>query len=417
MKRPSVARVSRSGAARLAALAMLVALLLSACTGTSEEQAPTLLIVGVLDGTTPQLALVEDVPSPATVNDRLRFVPGSRRPLQAPAVAIDVTERDLGRGVAWVLTREVAGGTTTRAYLEPFAVSDIDPAAPAAFAPAGPPLELVGPGGILPLDDSPNTVVCPTAVQASRSGEWLLVLDVPRECTPASGDFPVLWLVNSAAGTAGTLQESNVVLGVQPYTDQRRENERGFFLVAGTATAQVYAIDFETGVSSWFGQRELAADPYELRHAAGGGSTLVGFTTSQLVGVDLERPAGSDRLGPVTAATSARQVVVDPTAVRHVLLLTDTQVEVHAALAQDAPAPDSVTFAGAGASIDGPRAYGYVIAGGQMMLVDLYTGGGAGDSLRTFAYSVPELTLPTGPTGRPLGVVSWVRAAEPLLGP
>lgn len=400
----------------LAALALTAATVLSACTGTSEEQAPTLLVVGVQSGAGSQLLLVEHAPSEPSLDDRMRFVPGSRRPLQAPAVAIDVTERDLNRAVAWVLTRSVVG-STVQAYLEPYNVAGIDVEDPTAFAAAGPPVPLVGAGGILPLTDTTNTLSCPTALQTSRDGTYLLVLDVPTHCVPSSGDFPVMWLVNTVQSSAVALQVTNDVLGLQPYTDQLRDDERGFFLVAGPGVTQVFAVDFEDGTSAWFGQRTLDEVPQDLQQAAGGGSVLVGVTGSRLVGVDLERPASSDQLGPVNALTGVRHVVVYPLGVDEVVLLTASQVSVHSSLADSGPTPDTVPFSGAGAAIDGVQAWAYVLGEGQVMLIDLYTGSGAGEPLSRGTVAVPELTLPTGPTGLPLSVITWVRAAEPPPGP
>lgn len=413
--------MSRRGAfghrTRTFALLTLLTLLASACTGTREEQSATLLIVGTVQGATPQLALVEDRRDGTALDDRMSFVPDSLRTLRAPAVSIDVTARELGRDTAWVLARSVAG-TAVSAYLHRFDVANIDLTDPVGFAEVGTELVLVEPGGggILPAEQTTNSVICPSALQSSRSGRWLLVLDVPAHCVPASSEFPVVWLVDTQAGSATSLQVNtpDPVLAVAPYTDQRQDDERGFFLVAGTTSAQVFEVDFENATSNWYAGQLLAADPNELVAMAGRGSVLVALTNSQLVGADLSVPANRSQLGPVPALGNGRQLVVDPlNRSDHALVLGASQVEVHTSLADDAPDTDRLNYAAAGATIDAFRAFAYLLQDSAVVVVDLYTGGASGDPLAATPFEVPELTLPLAPSGRRIGAISWVRAADP----
>lgn len=420
MNRYSHRRRARSGAAPTAMLAVL-ALFVSACTGTRELQSSTLLLVSTAQAGTPQLVLVEDRQDGTPAGERMRFVAGSSRPLSAPAIAIDLTARELQRDTAWVLAREVAG-TAVSAYLHRFAVADIDVTDPVAFAELGTALTLVEPGGggVLPVDETTNTVICPSAVQSSRDGAWLLVLDVPADCVPSSSEFPVVWLVDTVAGTATSLQldTPDPVVAAGPYTDQRQDDERGYFLVAGTTSTQVYATDLESGDTGWHANQLLAAQPLDLLAMAGRGRVLVALTDDQLVGVDLDLPATGSQLGPQPALTNGRKLVVDPLdRADHALVLGATQVEVHAGLAAPgAPAPDADrvnSFAAAAAAIDPFRAYAYVLLDGAVGVIDLYTGGDSGEPLRSSRFAVDELTLTAGPAGRPLGVINWVRAADP----
>ncbi len=398
-----------------------VALLVSACTGTREEQPSTLLIVGTVQAGADQLVLVEDRQDGTAAAERMRFVAGSRRPLAAPAISIDLTERELERTTAWVLARGVSGGAVS-AYLYAFDVSDIDVNDPAGFAELRPPLALVLPagGGILPEGETTNSVICPTAVQSSRDGTRLLVLDVPAECAPGSGEFPLVWLVDSVAGTASSLQVDtpDPVLGVGPYTDQRQDDERGYFLVAGTTTAQVYATDLASGTTGWHANQLLAADPTDVVALAGRGRSLLALTGDQLVGVNLDLPAAGSQLGPVNALSGGRMLVADPLdRSDHLLVLGGSQVEVHAGLgsAQESPPePNRVSsFAAAAATMDPFRAYAYVLLDGAVGVIDLYTGGASGEPLRSNRFDVAELVLAAGPAGRSVGAISWVRAADP----
>src|SRR5690606_6401767 len=285
----------------LALLAVgLLAAALSACTGTKEPQPPTLLVVGVEDRSAPpavpQLLLVEDVTATAPVGDpRLRVVPGSRRALLAPAVAIDFEERDGARDAAWVLTREVdASGPTpvVTAHLQRFEVADVDPAAPTAFAEdAAALVTLTDPGGTGVLDgvsdSSPAT--CPTALQVSRSGAHAVILDDPEAC--GLTDHPELWLVDTASGDAMTLEGTNDVLPLPPYANQSPSNERVYFLVAGIGSAHVYQDAFD-GASSRV--QTLAFGTDLVTDVAGSGALLFALTGTELRSLDLSDPAAEE---------------------------------------------------------------------------------------------------------------------------
>lgn len=427
---PGAAR--RTGVPRLPFLALLAALVLltAACTGTSEEQASTLLLVGTVQGGTYQLALVEDRQDDTAVADRMNIVEDSRRDLPAPAVSIDLTFRELGRDEAWVLTRQVLGGAVS-AYLHRFEVSAVDVADPAAFEEdVGARLELVlpGGGGVLPEDETINSVICPSGVQSSRDGSWLLVMDVPSECAPGSNEFPVVWLVNTVAGTASSLQftSSDPVLGVGTYTDQVQGDERGYFLVRAITEAQVYATEFGAGSPQPFGSKFLEAEPTDLLDLAGSnltgsGALLVGLTDDAVVAVDLAAPTGADDLEPVaTTLSGARRLVVDPLGrSEKVLVLSGNRAELLHGLGDEGPDSDTVTApfgaAGgfAGATIDPFRSYAYILIDGAIVVLDLFTGGDSGEPLRSNSFDLPGLTLPSDPSGRPIGTIAWIRAADP----
>lgn len=409
--------------ARLAPL-LTAALLLGACTGTHEPELPTLLIVGVTQGGQAQLALLEKLPLPVAGGPLVQFVDGSRRNLPAPAVALDFTARNLERDSAWVLMRSVGGGGAS-AYLQRFQVADIDPAAPAAFRATGGSLVTLtepGGGGLLAPGLTTNLSVCPTAVQSSRDGSWLLVLDVPTVCAANSNDSPVIWLVDPAAPSAKPLQVTNDVLGVAPYTDQAQLEERGYFLVAGTSSAQVYITD-QDGVTQPLGLLSLAADPQLLSSAVGSGAALFGLADGQLVGTDLTA-TGAATFGPVTTEASGRTLVMDPLGISaNALVLATNQVAVHGGVRTDAPPDpnlqhDTFSFSAVAGSIFPLSSYGYALGNGALAVIDLYTGQAAADGdLRWTVNALPELQLPLGSDGRPIGVIDWVLAAEPLPAP
>lgn len=395
----------------------LVGLLVAACTGTSEEQSSTLLLVGVQQGAQYQLALVEDQQDGTAFAERMRLIEDSRRPLPGPVVSIDLTNRATERDSAWVLTRLVSG-TTVTASLHRFDVSHVDAAEGSGFVEIGTPLDLVGPTGIL-TEAAPNALVCPTAVQSSRTGAWLLVLDVPSDCVANHPGFPVVWLIDVESQTATALEDTNDVLGAGPYTDQRQQDERGYFLVARPGITQVYATDLTSLSADPLGH-ELTLEPTELVSMAGSGSLLVALAAGQLLGVDVSLPVASATSGPVDALQDGWKIVTDPIGVReHVVIIGSGQVQIQAGLGEGAPDPDAVTpsVVAADATIDPDRAYAYVLAEGAVVVADLYTGGSTDDALRSERYLLPELTLPSGPAGRPISAINWVRAADPPPGP
>lgn len=389
---------------------LALAALLTACTGTTEPRPPTLLVVGYAAGTGPTLALVEDS-GPTAVPARLQFVAGSERPLLADAVAMDIEDRDFTRAYAWVLVRSQAtsgGVLSVDAWLQRFATSAIDPAAPTAFAEdTARRVVLSGSGGVLVDPGLPGRVVCPSALQVTRSGQWALILDEPAACGQAG--FPVQWLLNTVTGNASALRATADVLATSPYTDQVLGSERGYFLVSAPGGAQVYATDF-TNPATWFGQARLGGSSV-LVDMAGSGSVLVGLSDSRLASVDLTDPgaAPSSATLEVNSGPWAR-LVTDPLgATTEVLVLNGSRVALHRT--PGTPEVGPIFLQAAAGSIDPINRFAYLLASGSITLVDLLSGPDEYDTpLQYGAVSVPELTLTTGPDGRVLGVITWVRA-------
>lgn len=392
----------------------LAALLLSSCTGTKTELPPPLLIVGVSAGGGPQLALIEDLGVEAARGERFALVEGSLRSLSAPAVALDFVDREGERATVWVLTREVTA-EGVRAYLEPFTAAGIDPSEPTAFArSSAQALTLVTPAGDGVLDQPlARSLSCPSAMQVSRTGTWFLVLDVPAECDASTAEYPVVWLVERAQGVATPLQQGNEVLPLEPYTDQREEPERGYFLVAGPNGAQVYATTEGERSSAWFGGRLLEASPSTLKTAAGSGRELLVVADAALTGVHL---AGSEEpLGSSTTVTTPRRLVADPLGyAEHALVLGASEVGVH--LLGDALGEvevKKVPFPRAAAgTVDPLLYYGYAVREGALLTIDLLTASSEDERLSSLVQQVEGLVLPQGPAGDALSVLGWVRAAE-----
>ncbi len=402
--------------------------LIGACSGTQEPSLPTLLVVGIESGGQRQLALFEDVldtDAPPTT-PRLRLLPGGTRDIAAPAVSLDLTDRNLGRDTAWVLSREVSGtgaATQVASFLYRFSVSAIDPDSPTAFQQLDEVLLVddAAPGtGVLgTVGRAGGGMICPSEVRSSRTGSHLLILDDPSACVPSTSDFPAMWLVHTSDWSARQLEIGNNVLGVPPHTDQASTTsaERGYFLVgAAGASTQVYVVNFETERAEPLPEPLMPADGALIVDLTVNGSLFVAMTVDGLAWLQL---GDSEELGRGTRSLDTPQGIVSDTsgALRQLIVWNGNQVGLHDDAEEDITAgssEDTVSFGAAAAVIDPARSWGYVIGHTQVLIIDLLTILGDSGTLREnyLTQPVPEMELPTA-AGRRLSVVSWVRAAEP----
>lgn len=399
--------------------------LLAACTGTQEASLPTLLLVGVEQSGAPQLLLIEDVRGGSVAaSERLAVVPGSRRPLLAAAVAVDVTSRSVDRDTAWVLSRSVAtvpGGREVSAYLQSFDVAQIDPSDPSTFAEQPSQRRtLTEPGGGGDLDGagSPNAAghICPTALQMSRDGTYAVILDDPASCGFPSSDLPVIWLVRTATGEAQVLQATNDVLSVRPYTDQQFNDEHAYFLVGAIQTAQVYTVtDFASGRTSRLGSNQVRVQPSDIVDMGGSGELLVVLSKNGVTTTDLGSPTAptETKVSP-TIASPSRLTVDALGASSQLLVQSSSQVAVHLDATDEKPA--TVSFSAHAATIEPLNGWGYLVGNGAVLIVDLLSRLTPEERLRSERQPLAELTLPQGPDGKPLTVITWLLAAEPAPG-
>lgn len=400
--------------------ACLAAALLAGCTGTSEPRPPTLLIVGIEDAGAPRLLLVEDVTATAPPGSpRLTVVPGGARDLMAPAVALDFENRATGREAAWVLTRAVVdggGGPEVTAYLQRFAVHEIDPEATAAFAEdvgARLALTLPGGGGVLDGLSLTSPATCPTALQVSRDGSIAAVLDEPAAC--GLSDHSELWLIDtSGSEPPRALEDNNQLVAAGVYLDQRPDEQRLYFLIEAISNTHVYVDDLDGSPSYRLAQAVLPRRGIDLLEAKGSGDALIALTATELVSIDLAQPA-LPAVVSRSLTTGAASVVADPWGVApDVIVLGSSRTAVHEDLA-DAD-PDTTPFTAVAAAIDPVIYFAYGVAQGRVLIVDLLTGGGSGETLRVHAEQLAEVTLPDGGVAgaEGLSVIDWVRALTPL---
>ncbi len=411
----------RSG---ITALACAAVLLLGACTGTMEPRPPTLLVVGVAGDGGPTLALIEDAGPQA--QPRLRYLPGSARPLSADAVAIDFEDRAGARAAAWVLSRTVTPAGV-RAYLQRFDVEGIDSAEPTAFAEdvaAGLTLSDPGGGALLVAPDLTRQA-CPTALQVSRLGRWAVVLDDPAACGLTG--FAVQWLVDTRERTAAPLGGATSVLATSPYTDQAQGGEQAYFLVSATGDAQVFAVDLSVeapGSGAWFERARIDTgeqgatflDMVGGSVTTGGDDVLAALTTARVGSVDLRDVAAKRETVTLKDAVQiGSRLIADPFGIASELLVIgpNRTVVIRTATGPEVASTPFAAAGGTSGTIDPVLRFAYVLGQRSVLLVDLLSGQDLYDEpLKTLVVSVPELALPTA-GGRPLGAIGWVRAQVP----
>ncbi len=408
---------------RRTAAAVAALLLLVSCTGTKEPRPATLLLVGAAPGGTPRLLLVQDVTESAPPGDpRLVVVPGSARDLPAPAVALDFEDRGLDRPAAWVLTRAVAdvgGVPAVTAYLQRFAVAEVDPADPAAFAEdVAARVTLTEPGGSGVLDGlsptSPET--CPTDLQVDSAGSFAVVLDDPPRC--GGGGHPELWLVplEPGMGAPRSLLGTQDLAPLAPYLDQRSLDQVVYFLVGAIDRTHVYALRGPGDDPERLEGATLPEPASELSAATGAGDVLLALADGDLLAVDLEDPGPAVRTKTAPTATG---LAADPTGLTpEVLALGDLVVAFHED--PEDGEPDTASRPAVAATVDPLTRFAYAVGEGRLTVLDLLTGGDTDRSFQAYTEPLPELELPrgappslVGADPRPVTVIGWVRAMTP----
>lgn len=404
--------------------AALGLILLAACTGTSEPRPPTLLVVGTQVAGGPHLMLIEDVTGTAPPGEpRLVALPASARALQAPAVGFDLEDRALTRPALWVLTREVtdvSGSPAVSAYLQRFLVDDIDPQAPTGFTEdTAARVVLTEPGGGGVLDGlsltSPSS--CPSALQVDREGTMAVVLDDPTAC--GASEHPELWLVPLPPGpepadTPRALQGTNDLAPLPAYLDQRPTEQLLYFLVDGISATHVYRDELDGSSSARVSGLNLPEPASELVDLGGAGDALVVLSHEDLLTLDLAEAGPAER-----AATrpGSERLITDPSGAVSELLVLDDFVTAFHTEPQDAT-PDTTSRGLVAAVIDPVTRFGYGVAEGSIVILDLLTGADSGQPFRVHVEPLDEIVLPDalpvglpGATGTKVSAITWIRAA------
>ena len=373
----------------------LTLVVLSACTGTSEERLPTLLAVAFGGAAQPQVGLVRTaLTASEEAQGGFAFLPDSPQPLAAPALDFAVTERNGSRRELVVLssaggTGGAAGGET---YLDFFNLQGIDADAPSAFAPSRPRRALSS------FTDAAASF-CPEAVQVSRTGRYVVVFNGSR-----CGDTPALNVFDTQTDralprvTGGTFG----LVGVPPYLDQQTDTL--YYLQQKVSDTDLVAVRLtETATGPDFPITTVTVLPgRDQRGLTQTGSTLLVLYSSRFLTVPLATPGDNTTVD--TAADARRFVDNLSPAEGAVLVLGPDRLTVHRTPAD--VDEQSATVAATSATYDPLERFVYLTSEQQLTRFDLlrYNGSFSG-LLQTFP--VPELVQP-GPVTYFKGVVPTV---------
>lgn len=409
---------------------------LAACTGSREATNPVLLVVGYNSGEEGRVALIKDrFGEVGTVDpdNQLEFLPGSVRNLPAPAVAYDVTNRDISRDRLVVLSREEAVAGRATGHLNLFSLRNIDPDNPTAFGPV--------PGGEYTISNTPGDVevvpdtllnpeFCPASVQVTQTGNFAAVLNEPSLC--GSRSQPSIDIFELGKGRLRLLQR---------LTTSGSEGAGGFFLAAGgdiylsqspTQDLLYYAVSVPGGLRL---EQATLPRPNDFgpddRVAVAAVANVRARAAREGDLVDLSRAGGDERLVVLFESAVASvegfadgsaedDVVPVRTSPDNAFVIRDDSGETDATLLMSTPTVQRFSYVPVGDdpeirsarvnavdAVVGPNSgFVYFIASGQVAIFDLGSYD-EGERLRNpRAVAVPQLGDPS--------FVTWTQAAPPL---
>lgn len=379
-----------------APLALLMAVL-AGCTGTSEPALPVLLAVGFGDETGEHVALVEDR-FPETPRE-LDLLEDTRRSLAGRAVALDVAERSGERHPLFVLTRDAG----RNARLERFATRAVRPDAPDAFERLAAPVDL---GALLASAFGEEEAFCLDAVQVSRNGRFVVLLDAREACGDAEERHVIVVDLEADGGARvihpRDLALSEPVLDARPWLDQ--EAQRLYYVRDDpTPTLVARPLDEDAPPETALGRviLEVPLTALDVPTAlAPGGDRLIVADDDAYVRVD--PGADGDPLEAVNAASRVRQLFALPETLASIVAYR-TASTVYAHRDPDEDDRSSATVSGLVDGAVGPNDFLFVLAPRRIAVLDLLTFAG-GEELRVeTSAQLPELETPRA--------LSWIRAA------
>lgn len=360
---------------------------LAACTGTSEERLPTLLVVGFGEAAQPEVALIRTALTAAEeAEGGFTFLEPSRQGLAAPAVDFAVTERNGSRSELVVLSRAESGA----AYLDFFNLQGISADAPDAFAPSRPRRALSSFPGVA-------ANFCPEAVQVSRTGRFAVVFSGTSCGDDAAVDIFDLEtnraLPRITGGTFG-------LVTAPPYLDQQTDTL--YYLQQKVNNAELIALRL---ADPDFAATSVATLPgLDQRGLTQIGATLLMLYPSSFVTVPLATPTENV---VVDSVPDSRSFIDNLSPVEtSVLILGSNRLTVHRLL--DDADEQSVPIPVRSATYDPLERFVYLASEGQIVRFDLlrYSGSFSG-LLRTF--TLPELVQP--------GPITWFKGIVPMTAP
>lgn len=381
-------------------------LALVACTGTFESRPPTLLVVAFADSG-PAVGLVQDTFNALQPGESrsLEFVAGSRRPLPAPAVAVDVVGRAADRPTAVFLLRDP---TTRESVMRGFTIQGIDPTSPTEFA-GDPSFEITlanaGPtGGEGALEIGLQDDYCPTGLQISRTGRYVAVFESRESC--GGGTFRAIYVVDTTRLGTGNDPVVRRLVSPEPgaagfYVDQEgalspNSRELLYFVVPGFG---VRTYDFE--------RDEVRSLDIEGSPSDAGSLTGIGRIQDALALVEPNRyfltdlEATPPAAEAVASASGLTRLLTDPFGLTaQAVLLAGDRLVVHedaraAEFEQESSAPSRTD-----AILEPIDRFVYLLSDRAIGVFDLLEFGAG--PLRVVSFPVPEIPAAS--------VLTWTRA-------
>ncbi len=424
---------------KLAQIMLIVASMLTACTGSLEPPNPVLLVVGYSSGAGSRVALIRDrFGESGAVTEQLEFLPGSVRNLPAPAVDYDVTNRDRARDRLVVLSRGPAAAGQATGYLTFFSLQSIDPDNPVAFEQRAE--FTISPATVTNIPDTLlNPGFCPARVQVTQNGSFVTVLNEPTLCNgrgqpsidifSLAGAQPRLLqrLTTGGAEDGGVGGGSFLATGGNLYLSQSPTQDLLYYAVSvpgGLRLEQAtlprpgagFGLDDELPVSA---VARVRTDPRQGnlvdlgRAGASGDERLVVLFEAGLANVEFAAEPLEDDVVPTATLSDNSFVIRDDRRETDATLFVGTpaaQRFSYVPVATDegtVAAPENARVDAVDAVIEPTFGFVYFVAPGQVSIFDL-SAYDVGERLRNpRAVSVPELgdTVPS--------FVTWTQAAPP----
>jgi hypothetical protein len=356
-------------------------LLLVGCTGSIGNYPPRLLIVGLIENSTPQLALIEDTfLTSNAIPNRIRFIENSRRTIAEPAISFDVVERNGDRSELLVLSR--SSDDPYQSYFDFFNLSGIDPSSPSAFTATRTRIDLSALVGVAGF--------CPTEAGISRDGQSAIVFSDRTFCS--GDDFRAIYFLDLETETVVDTIDSEPIFGAGIYIDQ--DLGKAYFLLDEISTS-LYCVDLDGKNRALISDGLGLSDPIDLGQA---GQTFVVLQDDSFQTIDFSTSPPTLNSPVVTPSNSSLLIESPRNLVPEILFLTGSNLLAY----HDESTASGETFASTALNgiIEPELGFAYLILETGLQIFDLISFDSSLNSIIK-NYSIHEVTIP--------GPISWTK--------
>lgn len=389
----------------------LLVLLLSACTGTSEQSPETLLVVAnrAADDDAAHIALLRSSTLSSLIPAEQRRLE-ARTALPANPIAYDLRSRANRRDSLVVLSRERA----ELGILSFFDVADLDP----ENLPDR--LERLRPDVRLELStlaiDSNNVSVapeglCPVALQVSATGRYLALLSDSQlsGCNVISNSAISILDMGSSPGATPTLvfhEETFPIFSRSFYMLQAEDNDRLFYFRESTGDPDMRVVRLS---QARVDNGDLASERVALLTNSDAivdiaplGNSLVLLQNSQFVAINsfAESPQVQEA---ISSSSGSRRIIRNDFAKPPLRLytLSSNRFSIHRSLSDDAP--QSINLSAQDGTLESINDFLYLVDRERVIRFDVLTyDGGSLNNSAFLSLNTPELRDPV--------FVTWIEA-------